>query len=185
MKIETLNPHNLTFKDIDKQQHRVKVILLNSKGEVLLCKRNGVYNFIGGHIENGEGPLDCAQREVREETGITMRLGNFSAPFYKLESFEQNYYNLNKNYFTTIQFLEGKTDAPIDLSKRHLDERESKQVNTLEYVPYTDLRTALENNRDDARSENREFIIDEMLHVLDQYDEYIEQNRNSRGRDDD
>ena len=45
MKIETLNPHNLTFKDIDKQQHRVKVILLNSKGEVLLCKRNGVYNF--------------------------------------------------------------------------------------------------------------------------------------------
>ena len=94
MKVETVNLHNLTMADIQKQQHRVKVILLNSKDEVLLCKRNGVYNFIGGHIEEGEGALDCAQREVREETGITVRLGNFNAPFYKLQCFEKNYYNL-------------------------------------------------------------------------------------------
>lgn len=185
MKIETLNPNKLTMADIDKEQHRVKVILLNSKGEVLLCKRNGVYNFIGGHIEKGEGPLECAQREVREETGITVRLGNFIAPFYKLECFEKNYYNLNKNYFTTIQFLEGKTDASIDLEKIELDEEESKQNFTLEYVPYIDLRSALEENRQVARQENREFIIDEMLHVLDQYDEYLIQNKNARGKDDD
>ena len=67
MKVETINLNNLTMNDIQKQQHRVKVILLNSKDEILLCRRNGVYNFIGGHIENGEGPLECAQREVREE----------------------------------------------------------------------------------------------------------------------
>ena len=185
MKIETLNPNKLTMADIDKQQHRVKIILLNSKDEVLLCKRNGVYNFIGGHIENGEGPVECAQREVREETGITVRLGNFRAPFYKLECFEKNYYNLNKNYFTTIQFLEGKTDASIDLDKRELDEEESKQDFRLEYVPYKDLRRALEGNRQVARAEKREFITDEMLHVLDQYDEYLVQNKNARGRDDD
>ena len=57
MKVETINLNNLTMNDIQKQQHRVKVILLNSKDEILLCRRNGVYNFIGGHIENGEGPL--------------------------------------------------------------------------------------------------------------------------------
>ena len=185
MKIETLNPNNLTMADIDKQQHRVKVILSNSKDEVLLCRRNGVYNFIGGHIEKGEGPLECAQREVREETGITIRLGNFRAPFYKLQCFEKNYYNLNKNYFTTIQFLEGKTDAPINLDKRQLDEEESKQHFTLEYIPYKDLRTSLEENREIARNEKREFIIDEMLHVLDEYDEYLIKNKNARGRDDD
>lgn len=185
MKVETLNPNNLTMTDIDRQQHRVKVILLNSKDEVLLCKRNGVFNFIGGHIEKGEGPLDCAQREVREETGITVRLGNFRPPFYKLQCFEQNYYGLNLNYFTTIQFLTGKTDAPIDLTKRALDENESKQVFTLEYVPYRNLRAALEANREVARAEKREFITDEMLHVLDQYDEYLAQNKNARGLDDD
>ncbi len=184
MKVETLNPNKLTMRDIDKQQHRVKIILLNSKDEILLCKRNGVYNFIGGHIENGEGPLECAQREVREETGITVRLGNFRAPFYKLECFEKNYYNLNKNYFTTIQFLEGRTDALIDLSKRELDEEELKQDFKLVYVPYKDLRGELERNRKVARKEKREFIIDEMLHVLDKYDEYLAQNIDERGRDD-
>ena len=185
MKVETVNLHNLTMADIQKQQHRVKVILLNYKDEVLLCKRNGVYNFIGGHIEEGEGALDCAQREVREETGITVRLGNFNAPFYKLQCFEKNYYNLGLNYFTTIQFLDGKTDAPIDLDKRQLDENESKQVFTLEYVPYQELREALENNRDVAKAEKREFIINEMLGVLDKYDRYREERENDKRSDDD
>ena len=56
MKVETINLNKLSKDDIQKQQHRVKVILLNSNDEVLLCRRNGVYNFKGGHIENGEGP---------------------------------------------------------------------------------------------------------------------------------
>lgn len=112
-------------------------------------------------------------------------MGNFRAPFYKLQCFEKNYYNLNKNYFTTIQFLEGKTDSTIDLNRRELDEEESKQDFKLEYVPYKDLRMALEGNREVAKSEKREFIIDEMLHVLDQYDEYIIQSKNTRERNDD
>lgn len=184
MKVETINLHNLTMNDIQKQQHRVKVILLNSKGEILLCRRNGVYNFIGGHIEDGEGPLECAQREVREETGITIRLGNFNAPFYKLQCFEKNYYNLGLNYFTTIQFLVGRTDAQIDLNKRQLDKNESEQIFTLEYIPYQDLRNALENNREIARREKREFIIDEMLSVLDKYDEYRSQSINGGEKSD-
>lgn len=183
MKVETINLHNLTMNDIQKQQHRVKIILLNSKDEILLCKRNGVYNFIGGHIEKGEGPLECAQREVREETGITVRLGNFEEPFYKLQCYEKNYYNLGLNYYTTIQFLVGNTDAPIDLNKRQLDENELKQIFTLEYIPYEQLREILDKNRDVAKKEQREFIIDEMLHVLDQYDEYRLQNKNIRGAD--
>lgn len=181
MKVETINLHNLTMNDIQKEQHRVKIILLNSKDEILLCKRNGVYNFIGGHIEKGEGPLECAQREVREETGITIRLGNFEAPFYKLQCYEKNYYNLGLNYYTTIQFLVGNTDEQIDLNKRQLDENELKQIFTLEYIPYQQLREVLDKNRAIAKEEQREFIIDEMLHVLDQYDEYHLQNKNMRG----
>lgn len=182
MKVETINLHNLTMDDIQKQQHRVKIILLNSKEEILLCRRNGVYNFIGGHIEKGEGPLECAQREVREETGITIRLGNFETPFYILQCYEKNYYNLGLNYFTTIQFLVGNTDAQVNLNKRQLDENESKQIFTLEYIPYQQLREVLDKNRDIAKKEQREFIIDEMLHVLDQYDEHRLQNKNIRGK---
>ncbi len=58
MKIVTLNPNKLTMNDIDREQHRVKVLLFNSKDEVLLCKIYGVYNFIGGHIEENETILE-------------------------------------------------------------------------------------------------------------------------------
>ena len=183
MKVETINLHNLTMSDIQKQQHRVKIILLNSKNEILLCRRNGVYNFIGGHIEKGEGTLECAQREVREETGMMVKLRDFELPFYKLQCYEKNYYNLGLNYYTTIQFLVGNTDEQIDLNKRQLDENELKQVFTLEYIPYKQLREILEENRIIAKKENREFIINEMLHVLEQYDEYCLENKNKRGID--
>jgi len=49
-------------------------------GRVLMLHRNkkkndlneGMWIGIGGHFEENESPEDCALREVREETGLTM-----------------------------------------------------------------------------------------------------------------
>lgn len=105
-----------------------------------------------------------------------MRLGNFSAPFFKLQSFEKNYYGSTRNYFTTIDFIEGETDAPFDLSKRNLDPEEKKKDFRLEYVPYKELKDTLEENRENAKAEKREFIIDEMLAVLKVYEKEVDRN---------
>jgi 8-oxo-dGTP pyrophosphatase MutT (NUDIX family) len=48
--------------------------------EVLLIKRNGIWDIPKGHLEKGESIKECAQREVAEETGcelpdITEELG--------------------------------------------------------------------------------------------------------------
>lgn len=55
----------------------VGVIVLNNRGQVLLGKRLskhgfGTWSFPGGHLEAGESPFECAQREVQEETGLKL-----------------------------------------------------------------------------------------------------------------
>ena len=52
------------------------VVYNSSRDKILMCKRLkepylGLYNFVGGHIEDGEDGLTAAYRELEEETGIT------------------------------------------------------------------------------------------------------------------
>lgn len=171
MKKEVINRHNLSDSDIDKEENRVKLLMFNSRDDILLCRVNGVYNFVGGHIEGDESLGQCAQRELLEETGIRLDPSRF-VPFYELQQYEQNYYNLGKNYLTTIYFMEGNTDVHFDYSKRHLDSKEAKRDISLEYVPFADIENVLNGNRPAARKEKREFITDEMLHVIDEYKKY-------------
>jgi 8-oxo-dGTP diphosphatase len=67
------------------------VILVNQSGELLLNLRDltkkvapGVWDLVGGTLEPGETPAECALREVREETGYQLEevswFGAFDLP---------------------------------------------------------------------------------------------------------
>jgi 8-oxo-dGTP pyrophosphatase MutT (NUDIX family) len=56
-------------------------IIENSRNEILLLKRHeraaigpGRWGFSSGHIEAGESPQQCSQREIREELGSRFML---------------------------------------------------------------------------------------------------------------
>lgn len=56
-------------------------VLQRPDGAILLLKRApdrpfgaGLWGFIGGHIEPGESPRDCALRELAEEIGIDHKI---------------------------------------------------------------------------------------------------------------
>ncbi|MBB5788336.1 NUDIX hydrolase [Jiangella mangrovi] len=58
-------------------EHRVAVAVLVRDDRVLMCHRRAdrtwypdVWDFPGGHIEDGETVADCARRECGEELGI-------------------------------------------------------------------------------------------------------------------
>ena len=61
---------------MNQKRPKVGVGVMVKRGDkVLLGKRKGAhgestYGWIGGHLEFGETPKDCARREAMEETGL-------------------------------------------------------------------------------------------------------------------
>ncbi len=87
-----MNPKALAMyarKEVDAQT-RVKagvgVVVIDDRGRILLERRsdNGMWGLPGGAIEPGESVSDTALREVKEETGLNIRitglLGVYSEP---------------------------------------------------------------------------------------------------------
>lgn len=87
-----VNPKALAMyarKEVDAQT-RVKagvgVVVIDDRGRILLERRrdNGMWGLPGGAIEPGESVSDTALREIKEETGLNIRitglLGVYSEP---------------------------------------------------------------------------------------------------------
>jgi 8-oxo-dGTP diphosphatase len=55
---------------------RVAVIVFNADGQLLLCRQNNRPFWVlpGGTLEPNESVLDCARRELLEETGLRIRV---------------------------------------------------------------------------------------------------------------
>jgi 8-oxo-dGTP diphosphatase len=91
-----------------RQVKLVSYVLLERDGKILLGKRMnafgaGCWSMPAGHIEHGEGVLQCAARELKEETGLDA------------ESFAFVALRLVTPYENNVAFLvraDGWTDEP-------------------------------------------------------------------------
>lgn len=77
MKRIIYNADQVSEKEVTDSVVRVKAILINSLDEVLLGYSYHQYQFIGGHVEEGETLESAISREVLEETGILFRYQYF------------------------------------------------------------------------------------------------------------
>lgn len=146
MEIKVNNPHNLNAQSIDKYVCRVKILPINSSGQILLCNVNGAYSFIGGHVENGENLNACYKRELLEETGIETD-ENAGDMFLLRQNYEKNYFNSGLDCLSEIYYILVLTDEKIHNEKMRLTEGEQAGGFRLEYVDINQFENKLKKDK--------------------------------------
>ena len=107
--------------------HRVYnciVVFNKTKDAALFCKRQkdpykGLYNFVGGKVEQGEESTTAAYRELYEETGITRR----QIRLYRLMDIRYYYQDFD------LELYVGKLDEDVPLKE---------EANPLLWLPLTE-----------------------------------------------
>jgi mutator protein MutT len=88
------------------------VVFNKAQDQALFCIRakepyKGLYNFVGGKVEEGETSEEAAYRELFEETGITnkdIELDYFmDLNYYKYENSLQVFYGILKKEVTLVE----------------------------------------------------------------------------------
>ncbi|PIC68175.1 8-oxo-dGTP diphosphatase MutT [Sporosarcina sp. P21c] len=116
-----------------KQVHVVGAVIENEKGEVLAALRSPVmtlpnyWEFPGGKIETGETHQEALRREIQEELGCTINVG---------EAVEDTTYEYEKVIVRLETFMskivEGK---PVATEHAELCWIAKDQLHTLEWAP--------------------------------------------------
>ena len=108
MKEIVINDHHLTDDDIEMKVVRVKALILNSKGKILLAHNNNTYQFPGGHKDDDEEMDDCIIREIKEETGMDLEVTE--RPFLCIETYDNDYFGTGKKVLNIIYYYRFFTD---------------------------------------------------------------------------
>lgn len=166
MKEIITNRDNLREEDITEVVKRVKVLLVNSNNEILLCYSHNNYQFPGGHVEDGEELVDTINREIEEEVGLKLDLKEAEA-FVVSNGYWKNWPEEGKNRKTEIYFYEIKTDLKPNYENTSYTEHEKDGNFELRYIPLDQVEEELEKNV--LEFGDKHGIAREMLEVFKVY----------------
>ncbi|MBP5678674.1 MAG: NUDIX hydrolase [Bacilli bacterium] len=146
---------------------RVKGLIINSRGKILLAHNNHTYQFPGGHVEEGENNDICILREIKEETGIDVTITE--PPFLCIKTYDGDYFGTGKKVLNSIYYYRFLTDDMPNYQETHYDELEMATDFNLFYVVFADLENFLKKSIDDGMIDPS--IGREMIHVVQIYND--------------
>lgn len=118
-------------------------VVLNSEGQVLLIQRsdNLLWSIPGGTMEPGESIATCCIREVREETGISIRIERLTG-VYSDPSHVVVYDDGEVRQAFSLCFLAQPTQGSLRPSSESLQVEfvPTKQIHTFNIHPATLIR---------------------------------------------
>ena len=134
MKEVIYNYDCLTDKDITETVIRMKALIINSDN-IYIGNENGIFQFPGGHLEDGESFNECLKREVLEETGIALENQEIKRPFMKVTFLNKDWPKIGKNRKAEIYYYVIETDKKPNLSKVKYTEHEKMGNFKIEEIP--------------------------------------------------
>ena len=165
MKEFIINDDNIEDEEIEMKVVRVKGLIFNSSGQILLVFNNNTYQFPGGHLDENEELESCIKREILEETGIELEVEE--EPFLCIETYDNNYFGTEKKVLNTIYYYRFFTDLAPDITKTNYDEFEKNSEFKLFYVNFKDIEDFI-NKKIETKEINIK-IAREMLRVVREY----------------
>ena len=165
MKKIIINDNNLSDDDIDMSVTRVKGLMINSSGKILLAHNNNTYQLPGGHVDEDETIDACIVREIKEETGIDVEIHD--EPFLVIVTYDYDYFGRGKKVLNTIYYYRFLTDDTPNFDETHYDELELATDFNLFYVNFKDLDSFLVKCLDEGSVDAP--IGREMLYVFQEY----------------
>lgn len=165
MKKIVINEYNLNTQDLDYEVTRVKGLIVNSHNQILMEFNNNTYQFPGGHLNKDEKLEEALLREIREETGITIK--ELDGPFMQIVTYDKNYFGTGKNVYSSIFYYRVLCDEMPDFEKTDLDELERLSEFGLRYVNLKELKSFLHECLEKGNIDKN--IMREMSLVLDEY----------------
>ena len=161
-----INDYNLSEKDMTEIVTRVKVLLINSKNEILLGYSHNEYQCPGGHVENGETLTDAVNREIEEETGIKLNLNQVD-PFACSLGYYKDWPSIGRNRKIEIYYYEIKTDEKPALDNTKYTTSEKNGNFELRYINIDDVENEFIKNAEIYGDKHG--ITKEMLKVFEAY----------------
>jgi len=131
------NEYEVVANDLTWRPSAYSIVIRDNA--ILLVKENDKYHLPGGGIDIGEDPKIAAMREVKEETGCTVRdpkLIDLASSFFSFGAFDNP---PNLQHVQSLLFYYACEYVSTDTSDMHLDEYEEASGLAPEWVDLGEL----------------------------------------------
>ena len=165
MKEIIINDSHLNEDEMVDKVIRVKALIFNSDGEILLVHNNNTYQFPGGHKKSEESIDDTIHREIKEEIGIDLEIEE--RPFLCISTYDDNYFGTGKKVLNSIYYYRFFTDLTPNFKETSYDDLELESDFNLYYLKFDELDNFLNKCISNNSIDNK--IAREMLQVVVEY----------------
>ena len=125
------------------------VVYDEATDKVLVLKRSrqedfhqGAYDLPGGHVDKGEGVMECLQREVKDETGLEVEVGDILA----VREYPKDHEMFDK--IKALRFIAYYRGGKVKLSQEH---------ESFEWLTFEEVKSKLSD--DGYEKEKKETIL--------------------------